>query len=136
MLCYKKGFLRVVEFWFDEMNVCPSADIVRHFQRTSPLEGGTCVPFHTLVTDLQQETGALFAKIKKDTRYEIRRGAEKDKLTYCGSNSVDAETLSRFLDFYRRFAGANHVAPANSIRLQLLAKIGALYLSEALNTDG
>ena len=136
MLCYKKAFLRVVELWFDEADTCPRADIVRHFQRTSPPEGCNCVPFHTLVTDLQLEASALFAKIKKDTRYEIRRGAEKDKLTCYVHNSVDADTLSGFLHFYRGFAAANDLRPANNIRLQLLAEIGALYLSEALDEDG
>lgn len=136
MLCYKKGFLRVVELWFDEANQCPSADIIRFFQKASPLDGCASVPFHTLVTDLEQEPQVLFAKIKRDTRYEIRRATEKDKLSSCAYDSVDAKTLSRFSDFYRRFAAANDLHPANSIRLQLLAEIGALYLSEALDRDG
>jgi hypothetical protein len=136
MLYYKRGFLRVVEFWFDETNQCPSADIIRHFQKTSPSEGCSCVPFHTLVTDLRQEPDTILAKIKKDTRYEIRRAAEKDRLSYCARDSVDAETLAHFLDFHSRFAAAKGLRPANRIRLQLLAEIGALYLSEALGADG
>jgi hypothetical protein len=134
---YRKGILRINEAWFDEPLQTAGADVLRCVQRSEPTPHGTSTPFHTLVIDLREEPDRLMAKMKKETRYEIRRAAEKDHLEcQMWKTRTDAACRQQFREFYNRFAVDRGLSPLNHRKLTKFADKGMLILSQARGENG
>ena len=92
-------------------------------------------PFHTLTVDLTEDLEAIFARFKKDTRNEIRRAQEKDRVQCRCWSQPSPEVLEQFLDFYAKFAADNGLSVVNS-RISTAARTGCLHLSAAEADSG
>ena len=82
MIAYQKKFLRIAEYWGAEPAGNPQVDLVRFFQHSEPLADAFCREFYSIEVDLQQPETDLFSKMKRNTRYEIRRAQENDQFLY------------------------------------------------------
>ncbi len=137
MIEYRKGFVRVVETWFDEPEqVVVGADVLRCIQRSEPAEDGTATPFYTLLLDMRERPETLLAKMNKETRYEIRRAEEKDGIECRIWETTDAVCRGGFSSFYNQFAAERGLAPLNLNKLQKFADQGELILSAAHSPAG
>jgi hypothetical protein len=136
VLLYKKAGLRIAELWFDEEPNGVRVDVIRHFQRTAPIAEGRSTRFYTILIDLSHEPDLLLAKMKRDTRYEIRRAMSKDNLTYQLWTEVSPELLGQFRLAYDQFARYKGLPRRMSVRLERLAEMGGLGLSQVGNEKG
>ncbi len=136
MIQYRKGMLRVVETWFDEAAQPVAADVLRCVQRSEPTQVGTAAPFYTLLLDMQQEPEKLLAKMNKETRYEIRRAEDKDRIHCRVWTTTDAECRSQFRAFYDKFAAERGLASLNAQKIEKFAGRDELVLSVARSEDG
>lgn len=136
LIAYRKGILRITEVWFDEPAQTDGADVLRCVQRSQPAPHGASIPFFTLLIDLREEPDRLLARMKKETRYEIRRAAEKDGLACEIWTATNANCRQKFRDFYDTFALDRGLAPLNLQKLTRFADQGGLILSLARTGDG
>jgi hypothetical protein len=133
---YRKAGLRIAELWFDEELNGIRVDIIRHIQRAAPIAEGRSARIYTILIDLNQEPDLLLAKMKRDTRYEIRRAMSKDNLTYQLWTEVTSELLGQFKLAHDQFAKQERLPRRTSIRLERLAQVGGLVLSQVRNKEG
>ena len=129
MLLYRSHGLTIAEVWFDEPADSPRTDIVRHHQCLRPIYGSACTTFNTLVLDLSHTEKELWNKIHKDTRYEVRRGREKDGLTCAAWDGNDIVMLKQFCSIYAAFAEQKGLSPLSWDYLKGLAAAGMLDVS-------
>lgn len=135
MIVSNRKFIRVGECWFDEDPHSVKADLIEFVQRPQPIKGGRFVPFCTMIIDLTQKQEEIFDKIKKDTRYEIRRGETKDGLVFDWIESPNPEKLLDFCHFYDSFAATKSMQPMNRDRIGRYAEAGNLRLSRAISSE-
>jgi hypothetical protein len=102
MITFQRGPVRIAELWFDEEPDGP-VDILRFRQRPKLPDGATGTPFLTRLVDLTRPADEILTGFKKDTQYEIRRAASKDRLIYAPTADTVA-ALPRFREFYDAFA--------------------------------
>lgn len=135
MIAYRKGFFRVAEVWFDEPLKTVPADILRCVQRSEPRSGGVNERFHTLVVDLRDAPDRLVAKMKRETRYEIRRASEKDRLAHQFWSQPDDNCLQQFTTFYDRSALEKDIPRLNTRRIRQFKDLDALVVSMVCRED-
>src|SRR2546425_10669696 len=104
MIVYQKKLLRIAEYWDGEEPKLEGVDLVRCFQRPQPLAGMLCREFYTILLDLNRDPQQLLNKIKRDTRYEIRRAGAQDQLTFDFQNGRNEKGFRAFCDYYDDFA--------------------------------
>jgi hypothetical protein len=136
MIVYQKKFLRIAEYWNGEEPKLAGVDLVRCFQRPQPLAGMLCRDFYTILLDLNRDPQQLLGKIKRDTRYEIRRAADHDQLTYECGNGRDEKVFRQFCDYFDDFATQKTQPKINRAWLALLARAEALELSQINDSTG
>lgn len=104
MIIIKGRFATYVELWFDEsIPTTRVGDVLICRQRSAPIEGHTCTPFHSLVSDLRIGEGELFEQFGKTNRYKISRAQKRDGLDF--SFLADPRpALDAFCEFYDSFA--------------------------------
>jgi len=129
VILYRKALFRIAEVWFDEEANGVQADILRRIQHLTPVAEAKCTRFPTILIDLNHDPDLLFARMKRETRYEIRRAADKDGLTYEMRIAPDSDCLAQFLSFYREVLAQKGLPKVNHVRLRKLAEAGALSLS-------
>lgn len=83
-IMYKKGFIKMKHIWFPKTSEIEKygdkADIIYvHGIADSDSKNAFVKKQYTLMTDLEEEQEALFSKIRKNFRYEIRR-AERENV--------------------------------------------------------
>ena len=135
MIAYQKKFIRIAEYWNGESPGKPGVDLMRFFQQSEPLAGMLCREFYTIVLDLCQSDDLLLAKIKKDTRYEIRRAA-RDKVIHETWSGREPQILDEFCDYYDRFAVQKARPKQDRQWLSLLAHGDALTISRVREATG
>ena len=136
MIVFQGRLLRTGEVWFDGQPSDVRVDLIRYMYRPEPVPGADCRESHTLVVDLSREPDEILAAMTKDTRYEIRRAAEKDKVTSAFHFTDATAVLPRFFEFFDRFATTKGIAVAPRARLKIMAEAGALGLTHASDPDG
>lgn len=137
MILYSKKLIRIVEAWSGEEPNFSGVDLVRCFQRANPMSNMVCRELHTILLDLSREPEALLAKMKKETRYEIRRAAAKDQFVYQWMNAKDPTAFDNFCDFYDEFTlQKKGRAKINRPWLSLMAQTKALDLSWVEESSG
>ncbi|HEX8098146.1 MAG TPA: hypothetical protein VF507_08925 [Pyrinomonadaceae bacterium] len=108
---------------------------MRLFQQPRPADDMVCREFYTILLDLRKEAESLLACMKKGTRYEIRRAAEKDELVYEFWEADDcAQVFEEFCDYYDEFAAQKGQPKLNRPWLSLMA--GTLALSRVRDGGG
>jgi hypothetical protein len=136
MIVYGTGWLRRGKVWFDDQPTETKVDLIRYVHRREPLIGAQNREVYTIVTDLMKSPEDLLAGMTKDTRYEIRRAADKDKVTYrCWSVEM-TDPLAQFVEFYDSVAAHKNIPAAPASYLKVLARAGVLDLSTALDSNG
>jgi hypothetical protein len=135
MVVLERRLYRTAVVFFDDKPDLRGIDIVRYFHRRAPV-GAAFSESPTLLIDLTRTPDELLADMRKDTRYEIRRAGEKDRITYQCLNAADGATLLRFYDVYDRFAALKSLAPADRRTLTAYSRSGALDLSTVSSPDG
>ena len=103
MISYRNKLIRILECWDEEEPDLQDVDLIRRFQQPLPIDGMFCRDFYTILIDLRQDQTGLLAGMKRDTRYEIRRGA-RDAFIYDLYNGKDPAVFDEFCDFYDEFA--------------------------------
>src|SRR5437588_57120 len=103
MIVYQKKRLRIAEYWNGEEPELEGVDLVRCLQQLQPRPGMLCGDFYTILLDLNLDPQELFNKIKRDTRYEIRRAGAQDQLTCDFHNGRDEKQLRQFCNYYDAF---------------------------------
>jgi hypothetical protein len=135
MIVLDRSLYRTAVVFFDDSPDLRGIDIVRYFHRRERI-GASVSDSPTLVIDLTRTPDELLADMRKDTRYEIRRAAEKDLVTYQCLDSRDGATLLRFCDAYDQFAALKNLAPADRRTLTAYAYGDVLDLSTVSSPDG
>lgn len=137
MIIVRRGPVRIAEVWFDENPSLESADVVRFFQRSSPVCGAHNSPFATPRIDLTAPAETLFQALGSDTRYKVRRAESRDGVRY-EAPSVRAEdgALREFASFYDSFARIKGQPRLSRPRLRAYVAAGVLDLSVAKDESG
>jgi hypothetical protein len=129
VIIYKKAFLRCGEAWFDEKTDGARLDLLWYRQRENPVSDARCREFYTILINLRKDPDALLADMHGDTRYQIRRAAAKDALSYESLDTKAPDSLVRFCDFYDEFATQKNRAKVDREHLMLLVENKSLDLS-------
>lgn len=135
MITYRKKFLRIVECWNGEQNDSHAFDLERYFQQPVPREGMFCRAFYTVLLDLTRSEESLLAGMKRGTRYEIRRAAATDQLTYQFESGSDPRVFDQFCEYYDAFAAHKQQPKVNRKWLWLLAGDGTLNLTRVADMN-
>jgi hypothetical protein len=136
MISYKKKFIRIVECWNGEAPITGGADLIRRFQQSHKQSGMFCREFFTVLLDLRSDPATIFATMKRNTRYEIRRAETRDNLTYGCWDGSDASVFDEFCAYAGEFLAERRQAGIDRSWLSLLADAGLLELSHIDNGDG
>jgi lipid II:glycine glycyltransferase (peptidoglycan interpeptide bridge formation enzyme) len=113
----KKSISRIAEVWynFDE-KPSKKADVLRYkFVSEKPKRASSFEELYTLLLDLEESEEVLFARIRKNTRYEINRAKNKDKInciTFLQEDEKNEDKLMQYIAFFNAFAnskGRSHV---------------------------
>ena len=117
---------------------CQKADIVRYMQAPCSEGLSFCKAFHTLAIDLTKSEETILSKIKKDTKYEIRRAESKDKIIcrLLNSSEITNIEIQEFCRFHNQFARIKGLRPVNQRRLRSMWQTDMLQLSLARTPDG
>jgi hypothetical protein len=136
VIVYSKKLIRIVEAWNGEEPDVVDVDLVRLFQRSSPMKNMTCREIYTVLLDLNKEPDTLLAMMKKDTRYEIRRAGEKEQLVYQWTNANDRTAYDSFCDYFDEFALRKGITAINRQWLSRMAQTKNLYLTRIEERSG
>src|SRR6266404_291046 len=135
MVIYRNKFIRILECWNGEEPDWPDVDLIRRFQQPQPIDGMFCRDFYTILIDLRQDQTGLLAAMKRDTRYEIRRGA-REGFIYDFYNGKDTAVFDEFCDFYDEFALRLNQPKLRRQWLALLASSNSLHFSRIAEDGG
>ena len=136
MIAYQKKFIRIVECWNGEEPDARGADLVRLFQQSRPLNGMFCRDFYTVLIDLRRDNETLFASMKRGTRYEIRRAAAQDGLTYTNWNGDDGRVLDEFYEYCDEFLSLKGQPKLDRRWLSVMARAKLLDVSRITDAAG
>lgn len=136
MIVYTNKSLCVARLWFDEALPDRRVDVIYHLQSSSPLPHAQCQDFYTITVDLSQAENVLFSRLEKDTRYEIRRGREKDNIVSEGPSETLNLLLEEFYNVYEKFSIQKGLEPVNKKLLSLLSESRSLFISWAQSQSG
>lgn len=134
-IAYQRKFVRIAEYWNGEEAYLKGVDIERYFQQPQRIEGMFCRDFYTILIDLLDDPETLLARMKRDTRYEIRR-AEREGFIYDFFSGSDAAVFKEFCDYYDEFARQKNQPRMRRPWLSLLAESGALNLTRIATPAG
>lgn len=135
MISYQRKFIRIAEFWGTEPVTNPKVDLLRFFQQPEPLDGMLSREFFTIQVDLRLNKDELLGRMKKNTRYEIKRASLADNLSCEIISEISPEALSEFCGFYDAFAERKSQAKLDRSWLARLAENGVLNLSRVRNDN-
>jgi hypothetical protein len=132
----KKWFLKISEIYFAtlaDQEQLPG-DLLILNQAIDKIDGA--LPFRTLHLDLSQPSQALFEKIDKQVRYEIRRAEKNDSFFISILNCPDKKDIISFAYFYNRFARSKGLSDCRLAHLLILAENNIIVLSQACDISG
>jgi lipid II:glycine glycyltransferase (peptidoglycan interpeptide bridge formation enzyme) len=121
MIQYTKHFKFIGDLkyglsYFDESYNISSVDIVRELQYSQKRYFSEI--FYTLFIDLRKDPDALFFSFEKNTKYQINRARNKDKIFI---ETLDAtKEKNAFYDFYNQFALTKKRKPIGTSEIDLL----------------
>ena len=135
MIVYRNKFIRILECWNEEEPDSQDVDLIRRFQQSRSIDGMFCRDFYTILIDLDQDQAGILARMKRDTRYEIRRGA-RDGLVYELYDGKDPDVFNEFCDFYDEFAVRVNQPKLRRAWLSMLAASDSLHFSRIAEEGG
>jgi hypothetical protein len=105
-------------------------------QLGTPRAGTRCTPFYTILIELRQDPKVMLSRMKRDTRYDIRRASERERLLYEYWVDGKPEAVCEFANFNDTFAAQTGRPKLKRSRFELLAQSGVLDLSRVSDSDG
>ena len=136
MIVWTKCSVRIADYFFDEAPATVRADLVRCHQRSSPLAGWDCSPFHTRLIDLRQSPDQILAAMETDNRRSILRSEKRDSLTHRCLASGDPSLLHEVFRLQDQFAALKGQAKINRIRMMAMWQTGSLDISLMRDAGG
>jgi hypothetical protein len=137
MILSTRNAVRIADLYFDEpIPRVLKVDLVRYNQWSSPVVGAASTSFSSMVIDLSRSPEEHLSRMKRHTRYKIRRAAEQDNLTYEWTNGDNKRLMEDFIEHFDRCAAVKHLPSASRRRLEILAEAGALDLSFVRDESG
>jgi len=131
-----KFSVRIADFYFDEEPKNIAVDLIRRLQSSTPTAEGRCTPFCTVVVDLSPSEEWLIAHVRNNTRYEIKRAAERDHLTYSYWDKPGQNVVAEFCDFFDHFARLRKRPRISRSRFRTLADWKVVDLSMVSQGSG
>jgi hypothetical protein len=135
-IIYRRRFYSVAETFFTTDPPAVDVDVVEWIQAPARVPRARCTAFDTIVIDLTSRRSALWGGMNKETRYEVRRAANRDGITYREARRPDEVMLTHFVSFYDKFTREKRLAGPDPRRLTALSRAGALELSAVYDSDG
>lgn len=136
ILRFKKRGIRIAEVWFDQQFEITDVDVIMYSQRPVPVDRALCIPKHTLLIDLKQDTDLLFSSCYKGCQYNIRKSRDKDGVSCKTHNALDREIQAWFCSIYNEFAVSKKLQKLDAKYLGLIAEAGALDISSVSDSEG
>jgi hypothetical protein len=136
MVLSRKYSVRIADFYFEDGKLTVPVDIRRFTQLSFPRGGGQCKSFHTIIIDLSQDPKALLSKLKRDTRYDVRRAIEREGLQYDCWQECNEDIINSFADFYDGCARQIDRPKVSRTRFKNLARYGFLDISRVSSQSG
>jgi len=125
----KKAVVSIGEIWFDQpLPAGVRVDVVERLQASHPYPQATVTDFPTLIIDLSNDEQTILNAFKKDTRYEVRRGQEKDRFIHVQTDPATA--IDEFEQAYEQFSAQKGLPPINSIRLRQYIQQNCLCITQ------
>jgi hypothetical protein len=131
-----KGLVRVMEVWFDDEPDRAGCDLLLRWQRSRFSHPRRWMYFNTLLFDLTRTERELVDDLKRTTRQDITRAADRDHITCHFTPSPSREEVAAFCAFYDRNIEGTGRREMNADRLWQMREAGLLQLAEARGPDG
>ena len=112
---------------------CSGVDLVIYWQAWGGNNKGK--EFSTIHISLEKEVDDIFADIRKNTRYEIRRAENRDDLDIGINLFPDRKNIDRFSEYYDVFSNSKDLARCNVEKMVSLNDVGGLSLSSVRKGD-
>jgi hypothetical protein len=136
VIAYSKKLIRIAEAWSGETPDNARVDLLRLFQQPAPIDGMFCREFYTILLDLSEEPEVLLSKMKKGTRYEIKRARAKDNLIYEYLNAQHPDVFGEFCAYYDELALQKGQPAIDRRWLSLMAETENLIVSRVREAAG
>ena len=136
MVVWTQYGVRIADYFFDEEPGKERADLIRCHQRSSPLDGWDCTPFHTRLIDLRQSPDRILTAMEPDSRRAVLRSEKKDSLTYCWPGGGDRSLLHEVFHLQDQSAALKGQRKVNRGRLMAMWQAGSLDIAVMRDASG
>jgi hypothetical protein len=131
-IIWKRGYLKIRDCWYDEIEPKLDADVVYVMQRKKP-EGEEYYEQYTILIDLQQSEEKITGSISKNCIDKIKRISKKPEYRYELITEPNKQTLKKFILQYNAFAASKNIAKVEELRLNELYEHGLVMISVVYN---
>jgi len=129
----KKWFLSFEERYFEPASHSHAKGLTIYYQAPVYSLNQKFIEFITSHINLSQSEYRLLKDIAKNTRYEINRFFNKDKLDCQIIENPDIEMINTFADFYNAFAESKGLSKCNTPKIERLAEQNGIVFSVVQN---
>lgn len=133
IIIYRKFHLKICEIWFDEevnfKEIKENTDVIKYYQKSSPIPGAINEEFFTIVIDLDQPEDTIFKKFNYTTRYEIKYSTKNYGFNYTYFDTFNRKILDEFYRFYDIFAKRMNLSSIDKNKIEALMKENKLVIT-------
>lgn len=122
------GTVRICESWFASERIVGSYDVVFYRQSAVPMSEDA-QEYTTFILSLAIPEADLFARFRKNFRYEIKKAETSDDLSCCFVDVHDALEMMQLYEFYDAFADSKGLAPLNRVEIERIKEAASLYVT-------
>jgi lipid II:glycine glycyltransferase (peptidoglycan interpeptide bridge formation enzyme) len=105
----KKNKIDIAEIWYNRHEEPPKKTSIIKYKFVGEKQGGAASleERFTILIDLKQKQEDIFSQLRKNTRYEINRAKERDRVT-CETlfnlGEMDKDKITRFIEYFNAFS--------------------------------
>ena len=138
LIRFRRRGVEIAELYFvdEPPDELPRTDVLRIVGVHDPSSDRPWRRHDTLVVDLTPSEDDVFAQMGKNTRYEVRRAANRDELSAETLLAPPPDAVAEFAAYYDDFARSKGLSPAFRPRLEAMAASGLLALSRVAGDGG
>lgn len=92
-------------------------------------------PVQSLECDLRRPAGEIVSRMRKNTRYEIRRAVNRDKLHTAIAVEPSENDVEAYIGYYNQFADSKKMHHIDGIRVRALAAQHMYAITKCLNSS-
>jgi hypothetical protein len=131
----KVRFIECRDYYFcDDSRRKPQGEDIQYFLQSKNWTPGA-TPFTTSIIALGADESVLFAGIRKNFAYDIRRARDKDVVEVELLDTAEASNIERFAKFFDAFAMTKQIRRCNRNKMEQLCAASALVLSVATTEE-